>query len=317
MKTIEAYPCAKPNPIIYIGTFLPAVAPALIDFISYGCRDIVKFKAGRGSPCGRLFKALSAKAYGPANADMLHNTLKFTLPLEKLLFWWFVADLASDTLARWDTLAYQMSGCPDALQQASFQHHWIPQGATGANNPHPVIGNVTDYTGVPNLATNSGCIVPAGWYWQGSFDVTVHPVFSGYNSGLRQWLAVSGPGAFDYAANDYRPGYDGQSVGGMYSLSGQNTNNRFTRTVSMWIETDQQCFIDDVKAYWTVSQTPIADWALSPLSCLRDLTTGRKEDPAGRNRRGNQPTIFDGWLPKIPKPNLDRGPPGGKPRRPL
>lgn len=314
IKQIEAYPCAQPSPLIYFVTFFPAVTPALIDFISYGCRDIVKFKAGTGQPCGRIFKANAAKMYGPQNVDMLHNILKFTMPLEKALFWWFVADLASDTLARWETLAYQLNDCPDALEQASFQHSWIPQGATAAGIPHPVIGNVHSYTGVPNLATNGGCIVPAGWHWQGSFDARVHPVFSGQYSGLRTWVRESGGGSFDHAANGYGAGYAGSGVRGHYTVSGQNTNSSLSKTVQMWCETDQQCFIDDVEGYWTVSQSPIADWALSPLSCFRDFTVQRIDDPAGRNRKGRQPTIFDPWLPKIPRPNLDRGPPGGKPR---
>jgi hypothetical protein len=314
IKQIQAYPCAEPDPVIYFVTFAPAVAPALIDFVSYGCRDIVKFKAGVGQPCGRIFKALAKQSYGPAAVDSIHNILKFTRPIEAGLFWWFVADLASDTLARWVTLAYQLNGCNIEGETASFQHSWIPQGATGAGSPHPVIGNVVNYQGAPGLWTHSGCIVPPGWYWQGSFDCQVHPVFSNQNTGLKTWLQVSSPGSYDYPANTYGPGYDGGSRTGHYTAGGQNTSHTALRTVSMWCQTEQQSFIDDVKGYWTVSKLPITNSALSILSCFRDLTVSSTPDPAGRNRQGRQPTIFDGWLPKIPRPNLNRGPPGGKPR---
>lgn len=315
VKQIHAYPCAQPDPIIYFVTFAPAVAPALIDFISYGCRDIVKFKAGIGQPCGRAFKAGAVKAFGPSVVDGANKILKFTRPIEAGLFWWFVADLASDTLARWETLAYQLNGCVELEETASFQHEWIPQGATEGGVPHPVIGNVVNYTGKPFLSTSGGCNVPKGWYYQGSFDVKVHPVFSGQFSGVQTWLRIQGAGGHDFPANSYGAGYGGDGVSGHYTMSGQNTNEHNSQVVQMWIKTDVQCFIDDIKGYWTVSQLPPTDWTLSPLSCFRNLLVNSVPDPAGRNRKGHQPSMVEKWLGQIAEAGPDHGPPGGLPRK--
>lgn len=308
-----AYPCAKPDPVIWFVTFTPAVIPAIVDFISYGCRDITKFKAGIGSPCGRLFKAAGAKTFGPAFQDPSKNLLKFTLPIEKALFWWFVADLAADTLARWTSLAFQLNGCNLPNEAATFQHTEIFQGAFNPNSPKPIIGNVTNYQGVPGLATSGGCRVPPGWYWQGSFTAKVHAIFTTVGTSIQTWINTGTGSGYDLPSNGHPPGYPGQAMSVGYTASGQNPDLLNHRTVSMWGMTDQLAILDSLEANWTVSKTPPLDWSLSPLSCFRDLTVQRTPDPAGRNRRGRQPTIIDPFLP-APAPVPRRGPPKGKPR---
>jgi hypothetical protein len=314
MKQIEAYPCASPNPLIYITTFAPAVTPALVDFISWGCRDIVKFKAGIGQPCGRLFKAQAVKAFGPAAVDMAHNILKFTRPVEFGLFWWFVADLASDSLARWDSLAYQMSGCDLPNDTASWQLEWIPQGAMSANVPKPIVGQVTHESGRPGFSASFGAVVPPGYYWQGSFTVKAHPIFSLQHSNLSVWIRTENTHGFDYSANQYPPGYPGAQKSGTYTMNGRARADRPTTFVKMYAMTDQLSIIDDVQGNFTVSRLPILDWTLSPLSCFRDTSGTRVENPAHRNKRADFPTRLD---PADRGPGFGptrRGPPGGKPR---
>lgn len=314
MKQIEAYPCAAPSPLIYMITLAPAVTPALVDFISWGCRDIVKFKAGVGQPCGRMFKATAKKAFGPDIVDNAHKLLRWSRPVEAGLFWWFVIDLASDSLARWDSLAYQMSGCDLPNDTASWDLKWIPQGAMSANVPKPIIGDVVNLHGVPGYSATFGAVVPSGYYWQGSFTVRAHPLFSTTASNLAVWIRTANIGGFDYTANVYPRGYPGAQKSGHYSMSGQARDNGTTTLVQMWAMSDTHSIIDDVDGHFIVSKLPILDWALSPLSCFKDRSHEEAKDPAGRNKRGNQPTTIPPFERGPGFRGLPRGPTGGKPR---
>lgn len=314
MAQIEAYPCAAPGALIYITTLAPAVTPALVDFVSWGCRDIVKFKAGVGQPCGRMFKAAAKKTFGPDLVDNAHKLLRFTRPVEAGLFWWFVIDLASDSLARWDSLAYQMSGCDLPDDTASWDHSWIPQGGMSANVPKPIIGNVVNHHGKEGYAASFGAVVPSGYYWQGSFTVRAHPLFSTVASNLSVWVRTVRIAGFDYTANTYPAGYPGAQKSGHYSISGQAKDVGLTTLVQMWAMSDQHSIIDDVEGHWTVSRLPILDWTLNPLSCFKDHSATQTPDVAGRNKRGS----FASAVPPGERgPGfraLPRGPTGGKPR---
>jgi len=312
-----AFPCAEPSPIIVFATFFPAVAPALLEWASFGCRDIMKFRLGKGMPCGRMYKAQLAKVIPPAWADTTAKLLKFESAFSRAGQMFLLADLASDTLARWTTFAYQMSGCPEASEGADWQittgnpHALLPSTAT------PVGGVITNEKGTPGIATPSGAVVPHGWYFSAEFQIKAKAFRGDQQIGISTWLRKRGPNAYDFPANVYTGGYPGNIVEflktGSYMINTQNTDSSGARQYEFTALTDVLAVTTDITATCRASPNPPITTALSPLACLSQLGIQHKEDPAGRNNKPRYPTIIDKFIGEnLPKPV--HGPPGGLPR---
>lgn len=303
IKEIAAFPCAQPNPIIWFVTFAPAVAPALIEFISYGCRDIVKFRAGVGTPCGRLLKGAARAGWSPQALNAARTFFKFSLPLERALFWWFVADLASDTAARWTSLAYQLSGCDPAKEGASWEYDGAPPGTLLPDDPTIVAGFLRNVQGRPGVAWPTGALCPAGWYLQLAFTVTLKPFLMDGQITPHTWLHSNLGTGYDFPAQSYPKGYPGQSISLSYVMQTKNPSDTGPTLFTMYAMTDRMAQITNLTGAGHASPLPVLDWSLSPLGCLRDLGIADTPNPAGRNPPASrQPTIFDPFLPSISPP---------------
>lgn len=314
IEKVLAFPCATPDPILWFVTFLPAAAPALIDFISYGCRDLVKFKAGIGQPCGRLFKANAVKMYGPQFVDTLHNAIKFTRPLESALFWWFVADLIADTAARWTSLAYQLNGCRELEEETHWQNAFAGPGLLPAGVPVPVSSLIIGEQGKPGIAWPTGAVVPPGWYVQGSFELQARSFGTPQQISPMCWIREEGPHPYDFPAKQYPPGKPGGTTRMSYQLQTQVPDRPRPTQLTMMAMSDVRAISTDMSGTWTASETPVLSWAMSPLGCLRDLTINDVEDPVGQNTTRKLGSSLVNLLP----PSLQavrRGPPGGLPRK--
>lgn len=313
VKQFAAFPCAEPNPFIIALTFLPAVAPAMLEWATFSCRDVIKFRLGRDTPCGRALKGGVIKAIPPALQNAALNLLKFEGRFSYAGQLWLLADLASDTIARWTTLSYQLSGCPDALNVASWDITFSAAEALAAGVPTEIGGHISNAKNAIGIAWPTGAVVPAGWYASGYFELKSRPLFSDAVTGLDTWIRRAGGGGFDYAANRVAPGYGGQGATGIYHLEVQNTDQNAPHQLTMMAMADQLSLTTDLTAHWMAAPFPLTTSLIKPLSCLDGLFNTRVEDPAGRNHPGRQPTLIPRWLgPDVGKPV--RGPPGGKPR---
>lgn len=310
---MAAFPCAKPNPIIMAVTLVPAAAPALFEFAGFGCRDIMKFRLGIGGVCGRAMKGQVAKAIPPSLTSAVGNILKFEHAFSTVGNYFLIADLVSDTVARWTTLAYQLSGCPDALDNASWQTEFIAPGAILPNTPTPVGGRIVNATGRPGVAWPTGAIVPTKWYFSAEFNVTA-VTFSGHTPvNLLMWIEKTSPHHYDFPALNYNKGYGIVDPKPHYFLPETQNNDVGPAQYTYMVESSELCLIDSFTATASASPFPQADWSLSPLGCLSALTANRVENPTGRNRTSRKPTVADALLKPF-LPAAPRGPKGGKPR---
>lgn len=310
---VDYYPCASPNPLIWAATFAPAVAPAFLEFLSFGCRDMLKFRAGIGAPCGRAMKAQVKKFTPPALTSTVGNLMKFERTVSTAGFWGLIADLATDTTMRWLTLAYTFNECTLFTDDAHWQYAPTAAHAVLPNIEYAIAGNIINLQGNPLWARPEGAIVPDGFYFQGNFEAEAQSLISGARIGIATWIRKIQAGTYDYPANVYSPGYPGQNAVGQYMFS-THTPNRGTPTeYRMMIRVNELALVWIKAGVMAVTNTPPVNWAMSPLACLRDLTVTRQENPAGRNRSSPQNALdkaIFAALPKIP----NRGRPGGMPR---
>jgi hypothetical protein len=314
LTSLAAFPCAEPSPLIFAATFIPAVAPALLEYATFGCRDVLKFRLGRGTPCGRKMAAQVVKAIPPAFADGVGKLLKFEARFSLAGQIFMIADLVGDTLARWDTLAYQMSGCPDANNITTYDLVYSHAIAVLPNIPTAIGGAITNVHGDSRLTWPNGCIVPPGWYAQMSYELEAQPLFAETNSSLQMWIRDESASGYDFPATKYPAGYPGQSKTGQLTQTIQNSVGNRSKFYSFQAMATATMITTDFKASVQISEFPPTDWSLNALGCLRNLDVEHVPDPLGTNRKANYPTLVDkAFRAVLPKPV--HGPPGGKPRK--
>lgn len=310
---LAAYHCAEPSPIIWAATFIPAVAPALIEFVGFGCRDILKFRLGRSAPCGRMLKAQVNKAIPPSWMSTTQKLMKFEEGVSKAGFWFMIVDLASDTTIRWSTLAFRFSDCAPTNAYASWQYEPFFEDVLFPGVPKPVVGQVTNYVGEFGHATINGAVCPEDWYFQGSFHCDWRP-FPGFDPGsVTLWIQESGATAYDFPGTNFgKSGYPWQRTGGGYSLKTQN-HQPGARSFTMWAMADERTIISGATGNMTVSQLEPMELSVKGLNCWTDPFKSDVEDPAGRNKKNKPANILAPvFNPVTPKPV--RGRPGGLPR---
>lgn len=313
MTQFAAFPCAQPSPIIIAITLIPAIAPALLEWISFGCRDILKFRLGKGVPCGRAMKLQVMNAVPPSLTDVVTHLLKWEHHFSQAGQLFLLADLTGDTLGRWTTLAYQMSGCPDALEGAYWSVEFDAPQALNPGRPHAIGGRIIDERGNPGIAWPTGAIVPEGWYFTAHWQVEARSLPAGGQVSLDTWLTQTGGGGFDYPSNHYPPGRPGASVTAHYLAQIQNHKRPGPTFYSYTAMSQEFALTTGFKATCQCTPFPPYEEFLSPLSCLQGGFPEHIDDPAGRNPARNRPSII-GSLLGDQQPPRSRGRPGGKPR---
>src|SRR5436190_14775085 len=103
------YPCAAPQPALILQAAGAAALPTLMSAVSFGCTDIVKMRAGISPWHARYMKALIGGAIPPDQVDKAQKILKYTVPVEKLLFFWFVVDLETGFLDKWQSNIFMLN----------------------------------------------------------------------------------------------------------------------------------------------------------------------------------------------------------------
>jgi len=273
---VSAYPCADPSPIIWAASFGPAIAPALLDFAAFGCRDILKFRLGIGGPCGRAMKAQVAGAIPPALTQSVGNLMKFEHLFSKFGFYGLIADLASDTAMRWVTLAYTFNGCTLFTGDAHWQLEPTAAHAVLPNRPYELAGNVVNLQGDPLKARSEGALVPPGYYLQSNFTAEAQSLVTGARIGIKTWMRKDDGRIYDYDAIVHAPGYPDQNATSSYMLSNHQPQQNRTAHYIMMGEVTELALIWVREGAFAVTNTPPVNWALSPLSCFRDLTVTRQ-----------------------------------------
>jgi hypothetical protein len=313
LTDLSAYGCADPGITIWAATFIPAVAPAIVEFVSFGCRDIIKFRAGVGAPCGRMIKADVKKALTPKLFKAAGNMMKFDRVASEGGFWFMIIDLASDSIMRWNTLAYRYADCPIAGEQASWGYEPFFEDVLFAGVPKPLAGRIVDYQGEFGHATITGAVCPTSWHFQANFSTDWRP-FPGHPPGnVTLWIQASGNGNYDFPGKQFGwDHYGWQNGEGAYGLKNQAHGTRST-AYTMYALAEQQTIISGAYGNMSVSKLDPMNVYLSPLNCWRGTENPDVPDPAGRNRKKKPANMLSPiFNPVTPKPV--RGRPGGMPR---
>jgi len=313
VKQIIAFPCADPGPIIWAATFLPAITPSLLEYISFGCRDMLKLRLGREAPCGRVLKAQVQNAIPPAWKNATNTLLKWEGRVSLLGQILMIIDLAGKADVRWTSMAYRMSGCPYLQQGSSWNWKFQAAEALAPGVPTPIGGTIVDEMGEPGYSWPTGAIVPSGWYANLHFRINAVSLHGGHPVALHMWVRANSPGQYDFPSSDFAKPYPGFVSTGEYALTLQNQRTTGPRQYTLMAMSDELALTTDMSGSAAVSPIDPINDALSPLSCLRQLVSGTTPNPAGTNPTRKQPTILDPYLPK-PVKRPPRGPPGGLPR---
>jgi hypothetical protein len=223
IKEVSVYPCATPGPIIAITTALEAAAPVLVELASFSCIDIYKTRLGISWRCGKQLKAIIKAAHGAKVIDNVHFIYQFAAPVERILWYWFVAELTTNFLAKWTSLVYQQQGCLPALDDCTVSASEIA---------NPLISQFFD-NGIGYIIPPGSCFhrfhdtygfeVPDGYYFDTQFSIETVPLFQGQPGGFTIWLRRNnsrGDPIFDYPAHEYDPPLIGRTTRGSYKVGG-------------------------------------------------------------------------------------------------
>lgn len=312
-KQFAAFPCAQPDPVIIALTFIPAVAPALLEYASLSCRDIIKARLGHQAPCGRALKGPLVKATPPSWVSLGEKLMKFEAAISRAGNYWLIADLISDTLARWTTEAYRLSGCPDAFEGAAWQYDPFTPELLVPNKPTPIAGIVKNETGQPGIAWTTGAICPRGWYVSLEFTAKARALFDTREVGITAWVERKGGIPYDFPAVRTSSGYFLTSKDAHYHLYTQAPDEAGPWEYTMYVMSDEHALAWITSGTGQATPFPQDGWGLEPLSCVTNLAQSHVDDPAGRNRPSRNPTIKGVGIP-LPLPKPVRGRPGGLPR---
>lgn len=268
VKSASYYPCALPNPVLLIEAAGLAIGPVLLSAASFGCNDIVKMRAGISPWHSRGIKMLINGAIPPAEKDAVGKIYKFLIPLEKLLFVWFVADLTTEFFARWHSQAFKLGACGVPSSQCSYGGNlatWV-----GGEKDHPrPISYSTDWT-------NGNCVggggarfaVPRGWYWNAHFSITPKPIFNNQQiSYCDTFLTRVVPSQLQFPVHRTEPPWFGNTLTAMDQRSGNNDISQYEE-YEMSAATDVPAIGVGGSCIIELSDRPLFDKPISPVNCL-------------------------------------------------
>jgi hypothetical protein len=134
---VAYFPCALPGPLIFIETALRAAVGTLYEALSFSCRDILKTRAGISWKCGRILKAIIKQAHPGELVDDFHQLYRFLSPIDRLLWYFFLAELLSRFVASWTSMLYVAQQCK------------APDNQSADSKPGPYFGTFGGTWGAP------------------------------------------------------------------------------------------------------------------------------------------------------------------------
>lgn len=266
LKQAALYSCAQPSALLMIEAAAKPAAVALMQAATFGCNDIVKMRAGISPWHARNLNTMIKKAIPAEHMDQAGKLLKFTLPVEKALFFFFVVDLTTEFFANWQSQVFQLGGCgtdPDtSTASGSFRSYVEPHPGNWARIAYnftftgPIRGSLTDFG------------VPAGYTFSCTFSLQVKPLFPNQPVGsvqvrLRQavaggWAAESEPGEPPWIGNQVKAGI----------MVNSHSINNFLRGYVFEAMADAVCVGMSGHCSYTISKFPVHQMEIIPSNCL-------------------------------------------------
>ncbi len=262
------YNCASPSPVLVLQAAGAAALPTLLSAVSFGCRDIVKLRAGISPWHARNMKAMVKGAILPDEVDKAQKILKYTVPVEKLLFFWFVVDLELGFFAKWQSNLFKLNACghnPKSASDTGTFASWVC--------PAPGVWADVNYSfshSNPSLpiAAAAQITVPADYYWSAYFSLTPKPLFVGQPlGGFQTRLRRIFPTEVLYESPVVTPPWIGNQMTSSIHISPQKTKG-FHQSFRMEAQADHVAIGVSGSALVQVSETPIGDDDIIPVNCF-------------------------------------------------
>lgn len=268
LKQAFYFPCAQANPVLVLDAAVTAIAPTLISAVSFGCTDIVKMRAGISPWHARGIKAFIEGAIPPDEKSMAGKALKFTVPVEKALFFFFVADLTVGYVANWQSTLFKLGGCGSKPNECTASGPMVsfvePVGGAWVHIAYAM----THHPPTCFFHSATQFTVQKGQFWQAYFSLTAKPLFTNkpITSLTTRLRLVNSSGIAIEAAPQAAPWF-----GNEISSSIMAHPNHAAGSFQVW---EFQAMTDEIaigtggSAAVTVSDHPIHNEGMIPVNCF-------------------------------------------------
>jgi hypothetical protein len=262
------FPCASPRSVIVIQAAAKAAGITLLQAVTFGCRDIVKLRAGISPWHTRGMRALVNGAIKPSESGDAGKLLKFLAPAEKAFFFYFVVDLTVGFAANWQSQIFQMGACQGQNTHCTWSGDlasWVepaPQAWTpiayqsGFNPPSCQFGGTI------------GFLVPANYYYSAYFSMKPRPIFAGQPVGectLR--LHRIAPFETNVESQPQTPPWFGNNFTANLSVTSQKQINDLQR-FEFQAKSDVPAIGEGGSLVVQIAPFPILNTSIIPLNCF-------------------------------------------------
>lgn len=262
------YPCVRPNPWLIAEAAGNAIAPVLISAASFSCLDLVRMRAGISPWHSRGLRMLINDAIPPAQKNEVNKIYKFVIPLEKLLFVWFIADLTTEFTARWQSQIFKLGACGVPSDNAAASGHPVFWASPGNNKFSTIAVNNFQVEGQHGYIIPPYLIVPSGYSFTVSWTMEIQPW---YPDDPPTWvdstiMRISGT-PFMYQPMRSEPGWLTGNLSTFYQSPQIPPQNGTTQYVLM-ASSDKGCRSIGGSFAAQVSSTPIYNKGVFPVNCF-------------------------------------------------
>ena len=264
------FPCADPNPLLFLQAAGNALYPTLLSAVSFSCLDIIKLRAGISPWHARGMRALVKGAIPATEADQINKIYKFLVPLEKALFFFFVVDLTTGFLANWQSQIFKLDAChdtPDYCEMHGERPSWVD--AIGGRLL-PVYWNTTQVTGVCNQGLIASAVTyRRDEYVQISWHMTFKPIHPSNppTSCSMQLIKITGARQFPLHPFSAPAPWTGNEI----PVSGMINPGASTHppgAYAFYAQCDQPAYCDQGSISIAKSRRPLFNQGIIPINCF-------------------------------------------------
>jgi hypothetical protein len=262
------YPCNRPDPFLILQAGADALFPVLLNAVTFSCLDIIKMRAGISPWHARGMKALIGGAIPGEQSGVAKDLLKFTIPLEKALFFFFVVDLTIDFFARWQSLIFKLNACannPNNCATWGTRPIWIGYPVKTWN---PVEFLDTQENGFCHFTIRDRIVVPPGAFWSLFFSLQVKEIFNQVPTATIMTRVIRlSPNVVEFPASESAPAWFGNDFRASDQRNGQNKLG-VSEVIAMQAYTDTPQGASEGSCSASISNLPIQEESIIPVNCL-------------------------------------------------
>lgn len=170
IRSINALPCAQPDPLLAITTAFSSAPPALLTLFQPGCNEIVKARLGLSPWHLRGMRGLIKSIQRPieiSSVKFLYKIGYFTA--ERVLYYWMVADVLTAFEATWTSQIYQAQGC--MLPGAGTAYGYVAPYVYTPGTEGPL--GIAPIKNIPGMAVlNDQIVIFPGYQASVAYEVT-------------------------------------------------------------------------------------------------------------------------------------------------